>query len=318
MAGTQDQDWGNYWQGRAASEAGTALLGAAIETDAAIARLWAGVFDPRPATTRLVDLACGAGTALKAAHRAGLTDLTGIDIAAEAISVLGRDLPSAKGLVASAHSTGLASGGFDLVVSQFGLEYAGLQRAAVEVARLLAPGGAFAALIHLKDGAIAAECAAKLDELNALRDARFIAKAKKLFRALYASDGNTAQAAIDRANRAVTDFKPAMDRVQAMAAAQGSNSLAAHLYNGTARLYERRLAYSLSDVEGWLTAMTGEIAAYRGRMDSMLDSAQHEAGIRSALEVLRAAGFAPVEPQRITLRDGAAPAAWWVRAGATT
>ncbi|MEL6569612.1 MAG: class I SAM-dependent methyltransferase [Pseudomonadota bacterium] len=315
MTKTKVEDWGNYWQGRAASDAGTALVGVGVEMDTAIAQIWASEFDGLASETRILDLACGAGTALKAAKAAGLTQLTGVDIAAPAISVLGRDLPEARGIVAPADKTGLETASFDRVVSQFGLEYAGLNRAAREAARLLAPGGGFAAIIHLEGGAIATECAEKVAELDAIRDAGFITKAKKLFRALFAADAKPGQASTDKANRAVAAFKPAMESLKAQRNRQAGEGLTAHLYDGTAQLYERRTAYALSDIEGWLTGMAGEIAAYRGRMESMLDSAQDEAEIGAALEIFAAAGFPAQTPERIALKPGGAPAAWWVRAG---
>ncbi|MEM1149569.1 MAG: methyltransferase domain-containing protein [Pseudomonadota bacterium] len=315
MTETKAEDWGNYWQGRAASGAGTALVGAGIESDAAIAEVWAEVFETLPPKTRVVDLACGAGTALKAAAKAGLTDLTGVDIAREAITLLQRDLPQAHGVVAPANRTGLKPASFDCVVSQFGLEYAGLVPASKEAARLLAPGGAFGAIIHMQDGAIAHECKGKLSELNAIRDSGFIPKAQKLFRALFAADAKPGQATTDKANRAVAYFKPAMDALKAMPERSNPHGLTAHLYDGTARLYERRAAYALQDVEGWLSGMAGEIAAYRGRMESMLASAQSEADIKSALAVFEAVSFRVDAPRPVVLKDGGSPAAWWVRAG---
>ncbi|MEL6663835.1 MAG: class I SAM-dependent methyltransferase [Pseudomonadota bacterium] len=315
MTDTTASDWGNYWKGRAASEAGAALVGAGIETDSDIAAIWAEEFAGLTPDTRVLDLACGAGSALKAASAAGLTNLKGVDIAEEALQVMAREVPGATGVAAPADRTGLESASFDRVVSQFGLEYAGLQKAAREAARLLAPGGAFAAIIHLKDGAIARECSEKLAELNVIRDSEFIVKGQKLFRALFAADADKSQAAVDRATRAVNAFKPAMDAVQRLRDKQSGQSLASHLYDGTAQLYQRRATYALADIEGWLKGMAGEIGAYRGRMESMLASAQSEADIRAALDLFAAAGHKPEPPRKIALKDGGAPAAWWVRAG---
>ncbi|MEM9740581.1 MAG: class I SAM-dependent methyltransferase [Pseudomonadota bacterium] len=317
MAQNNAQDWGNYWQGRAASDAGTALLGVGIETDTAIAKIWDEEFAGLPAGSRVVDLACGAGTALKSARMAGLRALTGVDIAPEAIAVLKRDLPGAEGIVAPANRTGLASAQYDRVVSQFGLEYAGLLSAAPEAARLLAPGGAFAAIMHMQDGAIARECAGKLSDLNTIRDSGFIPKAQKLFRALFTADAKPGQVSTEKANRAVNAFKPAIAALKSLRDSQNGKGLAAHLYDGTAQLYERRSAYALPDIEGWLKGMAGEISAYRGRMESMLASAQSETDLRQALAIFSSAGFPGEDPRPIALKPGGAPAAWWLRAGSS-
>lgn len=315
MADTQAKDWGNYWKGRSASESGAALVGAGIETDAVIASFWSSEFVGLSPDTRVLDLACGAGTALKAASAAGLTELTGVDIAAEAIEVLKRDVRDASGVVAPADRTGLPAAYFDRVVSQFGIEYAGLSRAVPEAIRLLAPGGAFVAIVHLKDGAIARECAGKLSELDELRDSGFIPKAQKLFRALFAADTRPGQASTDKANRAVAAFRPAMEVVRRLRDSQRGQGLSSHLYDGTARLYERRTAYALEDIESWLKGMAGEIAAYRGRMESMLASAQDEGEVRAALQAFSDAGFRAEDPRAIALAEQGPPAAWWIRAG---
>ncbi len=58
-----------------------------------------------------------------------------------------------------------ADGTFDLVVSQYGIEYARLDRAVSEVLRVLAPGGGVAMVLHHAEGRPATLAAVELDHL---------------------------------------------------------------------------------------------------------------------------------------------------------
>ena len=267
----------------------------------------------------MLDLACGAGAALKAAARAGLTDLTGLDMVADAIVSLQRELPQARGVVAPANRTGLTDDRFDLVVSQFGFEYAGAEETAHEVARILAPGGRFAALCHYADGAIAQECRGRIDQLREIADSEYIPRAKALFRATYATMSATteeeAARAVSVANEKSDAFKPALQRLIAVAQDNRLNGLAGHLYQGAAQLFERRSAYALADVEGWLDGMQGELDAYAGRMHSMVASALDARQVEAVLEIFKQAGFEPAPPEEVKLSGSDLPSAWFLRAG---
>ncbi|MCI4643298.1 MAG: class I SAM-dependent methyltransferase [Hyphomonadaceae bacterium] len=314
MSDRNARDWGNYWTGRTASEAGAALVGVGIETDTALAKVWARIFTDLPEQTRVLDLACGAGTALKAAEKAGLKDLTGVDIAADAIAALAREIPGAKGVVAPAGDTGLQAGCFDIVVSQFGFEYAGAEPAAKEAVRLLSPSGGFVAIAHLAEGGIARECEARLALLREIGKSRFIPLAQEMFRAVFAVSGMSDDSRAI-ANQKVAAFKPAADHLAGLVQSDGPNGLVAHLYSGTAQLFERLGAYALADIEGWLTGMQGEIDAYAGRMQSMLDAALDETGAQAVLNIFQTAGFQVQAPEAIDLGREGEPAAWLLKAG---
>lgn len=316
MADKTSTDWSAYWRGRAGTDAGAALVGAGVETDAMLASLWAKSFAECRSDSRVLDLACGAGSALKAASAAGLSDLTGVDISPEAIETLRRDLPGAQGIVAPADSTGLPGQSFDMVVSQFGFEYAGPLAGAREAARLLKPEGRFVAIAHLKGGAIEQECTEKLTQVQAIIDTQFVSRARKLFKAVFAAGPHPSENAMRRAHTAIAKFKPAMEELQTVSAAENGQGLATHLYTGTAQLYERRQAYLLEDVLGWLDGMEAEIVAFSGRMSGMINSALSPETAEAVLDVFRDAGFASGAAEPLELDPGANPAAWQLSASA--
>ena len=294
----QAENWGNYWQGRAASDAGAALvgpdvglgIGVGIETDAEIGAFWTGWLAQLPKSTRLLDMACGAGSVVARANEAGLSDITGVDISADAIATLQAAYPKAKGVVASADATGLGEGSFDKVASQFGFEYANVLMAAGEAVRLLAKGGSFLALAHSQDSAIEREVARLGGEAKAILDCGFIPRAKQLFAADKAGGPNPRESETEF-NKAAEAF--AAPQAQLMSLARASGGLAAHLYQGTQTMFERRGVYDLADITGWLDGMAAEISAYVGRMDSMKRAALSEAEANAVLAVLKQGGLTP-------------------------
>ena len=77
-------DWANYWSGREAGQTGEALAGAGIEKHDELSAFWNAVFPAAP-TGIVLDLACGAGSAIKHAAATNSNLLIGLDISSEAI-----------------------------------------------------------------------------------------------------------------------------------------------------------------------------------------------------------------------------------------
>lgn len=297
------QNWGNYWQGRAASEAGAALVGAGVENDAQIAAFWDDILSGLPKNTRVLDLACGAGSVLRRAKACGLSALTGVDISSDAIVTLKAAFPDVTGISAPADNTGLAEASFDIVASQFGFEYADVLAASAEAARLTAQGGQFAALAHMKGGAIEKEVGAQLSDARAIIDTGFIPLAKDLFRV--EMSGGT-DAAFDAA---AARFGPAQTAL--MDIAKRTGGLAEHLYRGAQTLYQQRRGYALSDINSWLDGMSTEIAAFTGRMTSMQNAALSEQDTKAVCAVFEQNGMRAQPLEVLTL--GTDSVAWIIR-----
>lgn len=272
--------WSNYWQGREGDTTG-ALTG--VESDKELRAHWAGVLADCDRGRPFLDLACGAGTVLKQASELGFSDLSGLDYSAEATRVLSAQMPDVKTVTASAAETGLENGAYTTIVSQFGLEYAGAEAAFAEAERLLAAGGRIETVLHMAGGAIEAEVKGHALHCATILRSQFIEKAAAVFAGAYAGDRA-------KADGLMSEMMTARDQVSALVK-PGVQSLAAHLLSGTAQLWERRAAYKLDDVTGWLNGMKGEIEAYKARMDSMMDAALDEAAVQSCAAQLEAQGL---------------------------
>lgn len=107
---------------------------------------------------RVLDVACGPGTAAKVARELAAREVTGVDYA-RAMLFVARDDATTGGTVAyiaaNAMALPFAPERFDVVVSSFGLIFAPDPAAAVrECARVLAPAGRIGLLVWPPDGSI--------------------------------------------------------------------------------------------------------------------------------------------------------------------
>lgn len=307
MSNTSAADWSNYWRGRTGEQTGAALVGAGIEHDRELVAFWKDVFEGSSPDARVLDLACGAGSALKQAAAAEIEKLAGADISADALTALSAAIPNAVTTECSAADTPFEEGIFDIIVSQFGIEYAGLSAATAEVARLLAPGGKFTAIVHLSGGGIAEEVERNLEYGRSIQETNFIPLVREVF--ITAQNPPTDENMVI-AQKASEAFIPAEQALAKIAMEKGGISM--HLYSGAKQMHQRVMNYALSDILSWLDGMQAEIDAYTGRMASMIEAAATEDDVRAALQVLQAAGCDVQEPERLQL-DGK-DAAWVLRA----
>lgn len=145
--------WTRYWAAGAAHSCagsyGDAYAGS-------IASFWRQVFDGLPQHAWLLDLATGGGALprLLLQHRAGETaQCDAVDVAAIEpgwASMLGQSqrqrLRFHPGV--NAASLPFEDDRFDLVISQYGIEYAPLSESIPELLRVLAPGGSVSLVLH--------------------------------------------------------------------------------------------------------------------------------------------------------------------------
>jgi ubiquinone/menaquinone biosynthesis C-methylase UbiE len=167
--------WKAYWQ---EADRLAACVPDNPESAAAIEAHWQHVFADLPAGTRVLDVATGNGVLLVWAARAASTvgrslALTGVDLAdidpEHFLPDYREDLAPASfhGSVA-AEALPFADGSFDIVVSQYGLEYAELAPALGEAARVLAPQGRLFWLAHHASSAVVVQGRVQLEQVELL------------------------------------------------------------------------------------------------------------------------------------------------------
>lgn len=264
---------------------------------------------------QVLDIASGSGAVVESLlDNAGdhAPHITCVDISAAAIDSIQERYPGITTVVADARSIPLDAA-YDLVTSQFGMEYAGPE-ALDEAARLLAPGGTMIMLMHRRPGVIFNECRVSLDALRRMRKARFFELALAFFEAGFAAVRGADRAPYDRAGR---DLNPALRKIDAILDEHGegvAGGVIAKLYADVERIHSRIQQHDPEEVIGWLQSMGGELDAYEARMASMCESALDKKAFGALCRRLENQGIAVVQRKPLKPAGSALPVAWIVRA----
>ncbi|MBN8797507.1 MAG: class I SAM-dependent methyltransferase [Stenotrophomonas nitritireducens] len=160
--------WSRYW----AAASPHSLSGSFDQGyGGAISAFWNGVAEALPPRASVLDLATGNAPLprLLLEHR---PDLLIHAVDAADITLTWRPSPPAAAPViharVSCEHLPFADADFDLVSSQYGIEYSDLDRSIAEVSRVLRPGGRFAAVIHTRDSRISGVTADELGHVEVL------------------------------------------------------------------------------------------------------------------------------------------------------
>ncbi len=314
--------WKQFWTGRADGQEHQ------FRDDRAASVLhghWGRVLDDAfsgKTQISLIDLACGEGevlglAGLAAQKASGLAvHAVAADIAKDAVGLASSRqtafIPHA--LVADSASLPIADMSFDLVLSQYGLEYAGPE-AVLEAGRIVAPGGRLHALLHCAGGAVAQSCqpiATFLEQvirsglLERLDD--FVitiprAMAGTVSRETGQACAESLREAVEAAAQAAGPAAPGPARDHVVRLIQDCQSVASRLG-----------AYRTEDLQAWITAQSVELEAFHHRMTSMLRVALNHDEIQRVAGQLSALGLSVANVETLALEAGAPPLAWIVDA----
>ncbi len=158
--------WSNYWEGGNL----TSLPQDFLENyDGEIGELWKDTFEKLPQQSKLLDLCTGNGAiALLAASYSASNnrdfEILGVDAAKISKDNVQTKFPHMEKLLHKVEFVGeckieditLQSNQFDLITSQYGIEYCDWEKTALQVNRLLKPGGRFVFISHANSTAILA------------------------------------------------------------------------------------------------------------------------------------------------------------------
>lgn len=320
MKANSANNWNNYWQGQIGKESGAALCGVGIDQNEALEAYWTVFFKSLPKSSSVVDIACGAGAVLKHAKTSDLQNLTGVDISANAIATLTKAHPEITGKVCPADKLEFENDQFDIVVSQFGFEYAGSQKsiltAAGEMARILKPSGKIQLISHIKGGVIDLECRHSLSKAQLVQDSGFFKQVQTTLNTLFMVKSNDHQAnittSIERMNEAANPIMHWLQKDKNKKT-QFYNFIY-YLLESTHTLLSNYSKYSQEECLNWLENMQSELEAYMGRMTSMTEAALDKKTAENITGIFAANGFSKTSLKEFSLKPNSPKGAWTISA----
>jgi len=266
--------WDGYWRGTGA--AGAYSSGGANHPS--LQAFWDEFFSRVKAeylTPSILDVACGNGAVIERALAVFAdhpSKISCIDISAAAIANIKSRFDSVQGIVCDAGSVPLESASFDIVTSQFGVEYSG-EEAISEVVRLLAAGGSLALLMHSKSGVIYRECSDNLEAINRFLKSGFIPGAHAMFKAGFEAVRGADRAPYDEAAKQLAPAVAEAETIMKQYGADVADDTISRLYADVAQIHAKIQYYDPQEVLSWLEEMEPELEAFAGRMASMIDAA---------------------------------------------
>ncbi len=295
-----DSGWSEYWEKDGAA-GGEVFVSGQGGRHPALAERWKDVFARLSKGARILDVASGAGSIYAHLDAEHGFDLHATDIASEALDVLSERIAGVTTAVAGADELPYEDQSFDLVVSQFGIEYAG-REAFAEAGRVVNIGGQLAALVHVEDGYVDSNNKAQLVEAELLREIDFIGRAIDLTNRAFS--GN--KALIDETEEA---FVPLIRQVSE-AIRRCPQGIHAYLLAGFKKLYEGRQQYRKADIVGWLEEMNTELSKTLDRLGRMRAAAMSADDMAAIVASLEACGLSGVSAEPFETEGNEKPIAW--------
>ena len=295
----QEAGWTDYW--RKEGVGGEVFVGPQNQRNEQLTGFWLPVLGGLGAGTRVLDIACGAGSVFAALPADHDLLLHGSDVSGQALKLLKSRIEGVKVSQSSATQLNYPDHSMEMVVSQFGLEYAGLD-AFSEAGRVVASGGQFAFLCHCEGGYVDKRTSSQLIGAQAARSSQFAFKAAQLVRAMFALEPNTVK-------RMAAEFQKS-EVTMRNTLAKHPEGIHAHLYHGFRKIYSNYKNYALADILKWLADVSAEVEMATARLTQMQNAMLSESRMAEALERLSNAGLSVNEPSSLQLDDHDAPLAW--------
>lgn len=312
------EQWSAYWQHSTI----TSFHGHFQHNyDGAIKQFWNGVFEGLPDGASILDLATGNGALAILAQQYSMEydkgfRVTGIDAAEiKPAEYLADQAELADSLAhirfisnTVIEDTGLPAGDYQLVMSQFGFEYAQMNPACGEVNRLLAPGrGVFAAMMHHEGSAVLQQAREALRQVNHCNNSGLLEVAAQLvgLQEALRQNGALSEKELEKAKRLQQSLGQGLSRLRNFA---GEMQDPAHLmlFSGSLmKIFDRRLAGSLSveDRMAALQQLRKDSDIYKLRMNDLTAAALTDSQLQQLQQQFGGYGFDAGAPGTIDYAD---------------
>jgi ubiquinone/menaquinone biosynthesis C-methylase UbiE len=293
--------WDRYWQfDRVAScfdAAGTE------DYDDSVAGGWRRFFEALPPEARILDLCCGNGAVALIAAETGLArgkafEIVAVDQAAidprayvtrhrEAIDAI--DFRSGT----AAETLPFDDDRFDAAVSQYGIEYSDMDRSIAELGRVIAPGGRVRLVLHAAEGVVSRDSRGVIAEADFLLDTVDLpGAARRCYLAVSAAERtpDASEAAHREARASLADFETALGATAQRVPGAMDRTMLRNAGSVLLDTFNRRARFDVEQLVDKANDLEAEIAAHRGRLQALVDSAVDKNGLTTIRRDLSIAG----------------------------
>lgn len=312
MTMRRNQGWHNYWK----EDRPASCVPETDQTASDIRECWIALFDDVPDGSRILDVATGNGVVLahaaRAAEKRGIDySLTGVDLAdidpLRYVTTLPEQLRRAefRGGVA-VESLPFPDGSFDAVVSQYGLEYADLERALAEVERVTAADGRLIWLAHSEASTVVAQNTDQAQQVEFLLADRGPLRAMGVFVSKLARRRGM--------NFAAGKLQASMQQAEAYCREHPPANIVREVCTTLSQVAQRWQAYDPADLETMLDDSRRRLTAHRQRINDLRASVLTPARQSLIRERLRPPAWMDMSAEPLVVGADSSPIGTLIRA----
>lgn len=295
-------EWNCYWKNSVQSDAlFTDANGKAIND---FVVFWDTLLCNRENDQNVLDIACGSGALFNSVSNLSQSHLAGLDCSEHALKLFSQRFPKARTIInTSLELPHKVVEAFDLLVSQFGVEYLGIST----IGRLpsqLKQGAEFVGLCHYKGGHIESRYALELKAITLLSELNAVQEAKEIVDRLFSRDDLSTDSSADSLK---SNFFKNLEAYR-----EHWNAGTLHFVQGIYQLLTHYKQYNKTDILAWIDGMADQLEVARQRVTAICDVALSEQDIK---EIIRLSSCKPSDwiARPFYMANSKLPVAWELR-----
>ena len=303
---SQSENWTDYWQKEGA--AGEVYVDGSGNKSPFLSDFWKQSllsFSKAKSAKKVIDIASGAGSIFAELPKEHGLELFAADVSSHALEQLNARIKNVTTRVCSADNIPFSEGFFDIIVSQFGIEYGGAG-AFEEATRLLNKGGEISFLCHHQDGSIDSRNKIELQGAYLVKKLQFIEKAIAVTKSMFSGIEKQLKQDFD----AFVEVEPQL----AEFCQANSRGVHAYLYSGFKKLFSQRQSYTENDIVEWLENMGLEVEKSILRLEEMRKATLSLGDVHSIVNTMQSSGLSNVKFAPFILPGNSLALAWHITA----